>query len=81
MLGDRIRKQNMVWSAWRRSNARLNPILCRRRDVRPTHSGVITADKRANQVVQPFGIRHAVGIGVGQHFALSSSRPGVAGVT
>src|SRR4030095_8682825 len=81
MLGDCIRKQNMVWSAWRRSNARLNPILCRRRDVRPTHSGVITADKRANQVVQPFGIRHAVGIGVGQHFALSSSRPGVAGVT
>src|SRR5215510_13298240 len=41
MLGDRIRKQNMVWSAGRRSNARLNPILRRWRDVRSADSGVI----------------------------------------
>src|SRR6266480_2294655 len=75
MLGDRIGKQNVVWSARRPCNARLNPILCRRRDVRPTHSGVIAADKRANQVVQPIGVRHAVGIGVSEHFALGSSRP------
>ena len=80
MLGHCIGKQNMVWSAGRRSNARLNPILCRRRDVWSAYSGVIATDKRANQVVQPIGIRHAVGIGVGQHFALGSSRPGVAGV-
>src|SRR5215212_5091956 len=31
MLGDYIRKQNMVWSARSSSNTRLNPILCRRR--------------------------------------------------
>src|SRR4029077_13879740 len=81
MLGDYIRKQNMVWSTRRPTNARLNPILCRRRDVWPAYSGVIAANKRANQVVQPIGFRHTVGIGVGQHFALGSSRPGVAGVT
>ncbi|KAG0505161.1 MAG: hypothetical protein Udaeo_15120 [Candidatus Udaeobacter sp.] len=71
----------MVWSARRPSNARLNPILRRRRDVWSAYSGVIAANKRANQVVQPIDVRHAVGIGVGQHFALGSSRPGVAGVT
>src|SRR5262245_54172305 len=81
MFGDRIGKQNMVWSARRGSNAGLNPILCRRRDVWPTYSGVIAADKRANQIVQPINVRHAVGIGVGQYFALGSSCPGVAGVT
>src|SRR5215472_11377963 len=81
MLCDRVGKQNMVWSPWRRSNAGLNPILCWRRDVWSTDSGVIAADKRANQVIQPIGVCHAVGIGVGQHFALRSSRAGVAGVT
>src|SRR5512132_457463 len=81
MLSHRIRKQNMVWSARRSSNARLNPILCRRRDVWSPYSGVIATNKRANHVVQPIDVCHAVGIGVGQHFALGSSRAGVAGVT
>ena len=81
MLGDGIRKQNMVWSTRRRSNARLNPILCRRRDIWSADSGVIATDKCANQVIQPIGVRHAVGIGVGQYFALGSSSPSVAGVT
>src|SRR5262245_22325541 len=81
MFGDCIREQNMVWSARRRSNARLDPILCRRRDVWSSDSGVIATDKRANQVVQPINVRHAVGIGVGQYFALGSSRSRVASVT
>src|SRR4029077_9062260 len=81
MLGDSIRKQNMVWAAGCRSKARLNPVLCSRRNVRPTHSGVFAADKRANQTVQPIGVCHAVGIGVGQHFALGGGCPGVARVT
>src|SRR5262249_16617062 len=81
MLRDSVGKQNMVWSARRRCDAGLNPILCRRRDVWPAYSGVIAANKRANQVVQPINVRHAVGIGVGQYFALGSSCPGVAGVT
>src|ERR1700688_2776079 len=29
VLGDCVSKQNMTWTARRRSNARLNPILCR----------------------------------------------------
>src|SRR6266513_165125 len=80
MLGDRIRKQNMVRSAGRCTNARLNPILCRRCDVWSADPGVIATDKRANQVVQPIGVRHTVRIGVGQHIALGGSRTGVAGV-
>jgi hypothetical protein len=80
VLGDRVRKQNMVRPARRPGNAGLNPILRWRRNVWSAHSGVIATDKRANHVVQPIDIRHAVGIGVGQHFALCSSRPGVAGM-
>src|SRR4051794_15625225 len=81
VLRDSVRKQNMVWSAWRPSNARLNPILRRRRDVWSAYSGVIATDKRANKVVQPIDVGHAVGIGVGKNFAVGSSRTGVAGVT
>src|SRR5215467_10154744 len=80
MLGDRIRKQNMVWSSRCRSNACLNPVLCRRRDVWSADAGVIATDKRANQVVEPIGVRHAVRIGVGQDLAFGSSRPSIAGV-
>src|SRR5215470_8561100 len=49
MLGDRIGKQNMIWSARRRCNARLNPVLGRGRDVGSAHSSVIATDKCANQ--------------------------------
>src|SRR5436305_531 len=68
MLGDCIRKENMIWSARRPSNTRLNPILCRRRDVWSAYTGVIATDKCANQIVQPINVRHAVGIGVGEYF-------------
>ena len=60
MLGDGVCKQNMVWPARRRPNARLNPILCRRRDVRSADSRVIAAQKCANQMVEPILIGHAV---------------------
>src|SRR5262245_60743361 len=81
MLGDRIRKQNMIRPSGRGSNACLNPILRRRRDVWSADSSVIATHKRANQVVQPIGVRHAVRIGVGQDLTLGGSRPGIAGVT
>src|SRR5215467_6694830 len=81
MLGDGIREQNMIWAAGRGSNACLNPVLCRWRDVWSADSSVVATDKRANQIVQPIGIRHTVRIGVGQDLARSISRPGVAGVT
>src|SRR5262249_51418734 len=48
VLGDGIRKQNMVWASRRRSNTRLNPALCRRRDIWSADSSVIATDKRAN---------------------------------
>src|SRR5262245_66091885 len=71
----------MVWSTGSGSNARLNPILCWRRNVWPADSGVIATDKGSNHVVQPIRIRHAVGIGIGQDFAFGRRRPCVAGVT
>ena len=81
VLGYRVGKQNVIWPARRRSNACLYPILCRRRDVRAAHSGVIATYKRANQIVEPISVRHTVRIGVGQHFAFCGSGTGVAGVT
>ncbi len=81
VLGDCVSKQNMTWSARCRGNARLDPILCRRRDVRSADSGIIAADKRADQVVQPIDVCHAVRIGVGEHFTFRSRGAGVAGVT
>src|SRR6185503_5737258 len=72
VLGDCIGKQDMIWSARRRSNACLNPILCGWRDVGSAYTGIIATHKRANQVVQPIDVCHAVGIGVGQHFSLGS---------
>src|SRR5262245_47833797 len=69
MLCDRVSKQNVVWPARCRSNARLNPILRRRRDVWSADSCIIATDKCAHHVVQPIGVRHAVRIGVSQYFS------------
>ena len=80
VLGDCVRKQNMTWTARRRRNARLNPILCWRGDVRSANSGVIAAYECADQIIQPIHVCHAVRIGVGQHFALGTGGPGVASV-
>src|SRR5438876_7771147 len=73
VFGDRVSKQNMTWTAGCRSNARLNPILCRRRDVRSADSGIIAADKCADQIIQPIHICHAVRIGIGEHFTFGGS--------
>ena len=81
VLGDCVGKQYMTRAAGRRCNTCLNPILCRWRDVRSTHSGVIAAYERADQIIEPVHVRHAVGIGVGQHVALGRGGSGVAGVT
>src|SRR6266480_2919405 len=81
VLGDRVSKQNMTWTAGCRSNARLNPILCRRCDVWSADSGIIATDKCADQIIQPIHICHAVRIGIGEHFTFGGSGAGVAGVT
>src|SRR5438067_12169155 len=80
VLGNCISEQNMTWTARRRRNARLNPILCWRRDVRSANSGVIAAYECADQIIQPIHVCHAVRIGIGEHFASGSGGPGVAGV-
>src|ERR1700741_4570481 len=43
VLGDCVSEQNMTWPAGCRGNARLNPVLCWRRDIRSADSGVIAA--------------------------------------
>src|SRR5438270_6931867 len=71
MLGDHIGKQYMARSTGCRCNASLNPTFGWRRDIRPTHSSVITAYKSADEIIQPIGINHAVRIGVGEDFTFS----------
>jgi hypothetical protein len=75
-----------VRSTWlgppgRRRDAGLDPVFRRRRNVRPTDPSIVTADERADEVIEPVGIRHAVGVGIGEHFALGRGRTGVARVT
>src|SRR5207249_7612338 len=81
MLGDYVSKENMARTAGCRSNACLNPILCRRCYVRSADSCVVAAYKRADQIIQPIHVCHAVRIGVGEHFASGSGGPSVASVT
>ena len=81
VFGDCVSKQNMTGAAGCRSNASLNPILCRRCDVRSANSGIIAAYKRANQIVEPIHVRHAVRIRIGEHFAIGGGGAGVSGVT
>src|SRR5438105_1119961 len=81
VLCDFVGKQNMAGAARSRSHAGLNPILCRRCNVRSADSGIITADKCADQIIEPIHVWHAVRIRVGEHFAFGSGGAGVAGVT
>src|SRR5262245_8270733 len=71
----------MTRSARRRCNAGLNPIFGWRRDIRSAYSGVITAHKSANEVIEPIRINHAVRIGVGEYVTLGSGGARIAGVT
>ena len=50
------------------------------RDVRPAHPGVGSAQQRADEVVEPVGIGHAVAIGVGKNLARRGARADVARV-
>ena len=48
VFGDRVGEQNMTRSARRCGDTGLDPILRRRRNIRPAHSGVIAAHQRAD---------------------------------
>ena len=81
VLGDHICKQHMARSARCPRNAGLNPIFGWRRDIRSAYSGVITAHKSANEIIEPIRINHAVRIGVGEYFTLGGGGARIAGVT
>ena len=78
VLGHRIGQEHVARSAGRRGDAGLDPIFRRRRDVRSADARVIAAHQRADQIVEPIRIGHAVGVGVGKNFALGRGGAGVA---
>src|SRR5262245_1605569 len=81
MLGNCISQQHVARSSRCRCDARLNPVSGWRRDVRSTHSGVVTAHKSADEIIQPIRINHAVRISVGEHLTLGCYSAGVSSVT
>ena len=76
-----VGQEHVARAAGRRRDAGLDPIFRRRRNVRAADPGIIAAHERADQIIEPVGIRHAVGVGVGEHFAPGRGRAGVARVT
>src|SRR4029453_7675456 len=80
VFGNRVGQQNVAGTAGRRCDTGLNPMLCGWRDVRAAYSRIAAAQKGCNQVIEPIDIRHAVGIGIGEHFALRRCSAGIAGV-
>src|SRR4029077_10712985 len=78
VLRYRVGEEHVARAARCRRDAGLNPVFRWRRNVGPTDPSIVTADERADEVVEPVRIRHAVGVGVGEYFALGR---GCAGVT
>ena len=76
---DDIGEKHVVRSARSRRHARLNPIFSRWRNVGSAHAGVVSAEKRAHEVVEPVGIRHAVAIGINNHIAAGGMRAHISG--
>ena len=80
VLRHRVGQKNMARAARRGGDAGLHPIFRRRRNIRTAHAGVIAAHERADQIIKPVRVGHAVGVGVGKHFALGRGRAGIARV-
>ena len=81
VFGLGIGKQDVARSSRRSGHARLNRVLRRRTHVRPANARVLAAQKRADQIIKPIRIGHAVRIGVGKNFALGRGRARIASVT
>ena len=75
-----IGEQHVARPAGRGGDGSLHPVHRGRRNVRPADARVIAAEQRADHVVEPVGIGHAVGIGVGENVAGRRVRAGVARV-
>ena len=80
VLGDCVREKHVARPARRGGDAGLHPVLRRRRNVGPPYPGVIAAQKRAHQIIEPIRVRHAVGVGVGKDFAFREGGAVVPGV-
>ena len=59
----------------------MDPILRRWRDIGPAHSGEFPTNERADQVIKPVDVGHAVRVGISKHFTFGRGRAGVASVT
>src|SRR5438477_272119 len=81
VLSHSVSEENMTRSSGRGGDTRLDPIGCRRSNIRPAYAGKFTAHKRTNQIIEPIDIRHAVGIGVSEDFAFGRSGAGIARIT
>ena len=81
VFGYRIRNQDVTRTARRCRNAGLHPIPRRWGNVWPPYPSIITAQQRADQIVKPVRIRHAVRIGVSENLALSDGSAVVSRMT
>ena len=81
VFGHGVGEQDVARPAGRGGDAGLHPVLRRRRNVRATYPGVIAAEQRAQQIIEPIRIGHAVGIGVGKDFSFRDGGAVVASVT
>ncbi len=81
VLGDHVREEHMARAAGRGGDAGLDPLLGGGRYVRSPHPGVIPADQRAYQVIQPVGICHAVRVRIGEDITGGRRRAGVSRMT
>jgi hypothetical protein len=80
VLGHHVGEQHVARSARCGSDARLDPVLRRRRDVRPAHAGVFARQQRAHEIIEPVGVGHAVAVRVGDDLARARGGAGVARV-
>ena len=77
MLGDDVGKQHVARTARCGRYAGLDPVLCRRGNVWSADSGVVAAEKRADQVVEPVRIGHAIAVGINNDVACGLLSPDI----
>ncbi len=81
VLGDDIGEEHMARTAGGRGHTGLHPIFRRRRDVRAADAREVAAEKRADQVIEPVGIGHAVAVCVNDDLAGGGVGADIAGET
>src|SRR6267378_1854469 len=69
VFGHGVRQKNVTRSARRGGDASLHPIPRRRRNIRTADPRIITAQKRAQEIIEPIRIGHAVRVSISENFA------------